>query len=162
MSKPIALFDSHDVRIATLFTVGSVLCLAVAGCGSNLAQVSGVVTLDGEPLRGGEGIHATVFFQPATGEGASAAGTLDENGVYQLSCGSLEGIPPGEYVVTFSASEIIPSKTPGGTPTGRSISDPKYASAKTSNIRFEVQLGDNECDITLESPSNSRAGHRKR
>jgi len=145
---------------AESYLVAGFMCILLTGCGKNLAQVSGVVTLDGEPLKGGEGIHATVFFQPASGEGASAVGTLNENGVYQLSCGSLEGIPPGEYIVTFTASEIIGGED-GSTPTGRRISDPKYASTKTSELRFKVEAGDNQCDLALESPP-SRGSRRRR
>lgn len=128
--------------------VGSLL---LTGCGNELAQVSGVVTMDGEPLRGGDRIHATVYFQPASGEGTSAAGVIDENGEYQLSTGSQRGIPPGEYVVTFSATEMIPPQDGGSTYSGRRISDPKYASVKTSGIRFEVEEGNNQFDIPIES-----------
>ena len=133
----------------------AVICLLVSGCGTNLAQVSGVVTVDGQPLRGGDDVHATVYFQPASRDGASAAGRLDENGVYHLSCGSQEGISPGEYVVTFSASQMIRGKDADDAPTGKRISDPKYASAKTSGIRFVVQAGSNECDISLKSSVES-------
>lgn len=126
------------------------LCLSMAGCGSDLVQVSGFVTQNGKPLRGGESIRATVVFQPVSGTGATAMGIVDENGEYFLSTGSQDGIKPGEYIVTCSASELIPSKDPHGTPGGRRISDPKYASAQTSGLRFTVQPGNNEFNITLD------------
>lgn len=131
-------------------------CLPLVGCGGSLAQVSGVVTVDGQPLRGGSDVHATVYFQPASGEGASAAGVLDENGTYKLTCGSQAGITPGEYVVTFSASQMIRGSDPDDAPTGKRISDAKYANPKTSGIRFVVNRGPNECDIALESPSGQQ------
>lgn len=143
----------------------SAYCVSLAlltGCGSSLSQVSGVVTLDGEPLRGSEQIQGTVFFQPASGDGTSAAGLVDEQGNYFISSGSQEGVVPGEYVVTISATEIVPSKAPGGTPTGKRISDPKYASAKTSGLRFTVLEGSNEFDISIESPPSRRGRPRRR
>lgn len=136
-----------------IVAVGYLFCI---GCGSNLAQVSGRVTLDGEPLRGGDGVHATVFFQPASGKGATAVGVVDENGNYQLSTGSQSGIAPGEYLVSCSASQII-SSPDGGTPVGKRMTDSKYASAKTSGFRFAVQSGANQFDIPLESPQRGTA-----
>ena len=140
------------VNLLVIITVTA----ALPGCGDNLAQVTGRVTVGGQPFRGGNGVKATVFFQPAAG-GASAIGLVDGEGAYTLITGSREGIVPGEYLVTFSATQIIPAATPGGTPGGKRISDTKYASAKTSGLRFSVQTGVNQYDIALESPrANTR------
>ena len=147
------------LRHGLALSVAAFLLLVAVGCGGDLAEVTGVVTIDGKPLRGGEGMHATVFFQPVAGQGANAAGILNENGVYRLSTGSQQGVAPGEYVATCSASEIIPSTTPGGTPSGRRVTDPKYASVKTSDLRFTIEPGKNQCDIALESPSASSGRH---
>ncbi|MEX2308584.1 MAG: hypothetical protein WD738_13365 [Pirellulales bacterium] len=127
------------------------LLVPFSGCGNNLADVGGTVTLDGQPLRGGGGVRATVVFQPVSANSSGAVGIVDENGRYQLSTGSEEGAAPGDYLVTCSATQIIPSKQPGGTPSGRRITDPKYANAKTSGLQFTVQPGDNEFNIPLES-----------
>ncbi len=148
-----------DERLITgLLIFGSLL---TTGCGNNLSQVTGVVTLDGQPLKGGSGVHATVFFQPVSKAGTAAVGVVDKNGVYKLSTGSQSGITPGEYLVTYSASQIIPSATPGGTPSGKRISNPKYASAKTSGLRFEVKEGENEFDISIDSPPQSASRQRR-
>jgi hypothetical protein len=112
------------------------------------------VTLDGEPLRGGDNVHGTVYYQPASGGGAAAVGLLDENGHYTLSSGSKTGVAPGEYLVTCSATQIIPANQPGGTPSGRRITDPNYANARTSGFKFTVAPGKNEFNLAL----NSRAG----
>ena len=70
----------------------SAACLALSGCGNGLAQVSGQVTLDGQPLHGGNGdIRVTVQFQPASGVGATAIGLADENGNYEIG----NGLPNG-------------------------------------------------------------------
>lgn len=127
--------------------------LAIAGCGSGLAQVSGVITVDGQPLRGGSGdTRVTVEFQPASGVGSAAIGLADENGFYTLGTGSKTGILPGEYLVTCSASRLNPSPTGAGAAGARRITDPKYANAKTSDMTFTVQPGKNEFNIELKSP----------
>ena len=145
--------------IGTVF-VASALALTIPGCGNRLAQVSGVVTLDGQPLRGGNGVRGTVYFQPASGTGAAAVGILDENGKYSLSSGSQTGVAPGEYSVTCTATQIIPSPT-GGTPSGRRITPQKYANASTSGFQFKVEPGGNQFNLQLTSiADNSRTGRR--
>ena len=121
------------------------------GCGNGLAQVSGAVTVDGEPLRGGAGdTRVTVQFQPAGGVGSAAIGLADENGAYTLGTGSKTGIPPGDYLVSCSASRLIPQQ--GG---ARRITDPKYANAKTSGLTCTVQPGKNEYNMRS-SPAQPR------
>lgn len=142
----------HNVLLqkAAKLMLAAATLLPICGCGNGLANVSGTVTLDGQPLRGGNGVRGTVYFQPAAG-GTSAVGILDEMGRYELSTGSKEGAALGDYLVTCSVAQIIPSKEPGGTPSGRRITDPKYANAKTSGFQFTVHEGNNEFDIALES-----------
>ena len=125
------------------------LTLVSSGCGDNLATVSGVVTLDGKPLRGGNGVRATVFFQPTGGSGAAAVGMVDEAGKYNLSSGSQQGVAPGDYVVTCTATQIIPSKDPGNPPSGRRITPAKYGNATTSGLQFSVGPGDSDIDLAL-------------
>lgn len=137
-------------RVIVLLAMVAV-CLLVTGCGNDLAQVSGVVTVGGEPLRGGNDVRATVIFQPASGQGSTGVSLLDENGEYQLSTGSRSGLAPGEYLVTCTATQLVPSKTPGGLPGGKRITHPKYANTKTSGLRFNVHDGNNQIDIPLEA-----------
>jgi hypothetical protein len=125
--------------------------VAFSGCGDNLADVHGTVTLDGRPLRGGGDVRATVVFQSISGSSTGAVGIVDENGRFTLSTGSKEGVAPGDYSVTCTATKIIPSSEPGRAPGGRSITDPKYANAKTSGLQFTVQPGGNEFEIPLAS-----------
>lgn len=145
-------FISNLWRVAGLLSMAAV-CLALSGCGNGLAQVSGQVMLNGQPLRGGKGdVRVTVQFQPADGVGAVAIGLADENGNYEMATGSQTGIRPGEYVVTCSASELVRPTNPNATPGVRLVSDPKYANANTSGLRCTVQPGTNEFNISLESP----------
>lgn len=133
------------------------LATAFGGCGSNLAGVSGLVTLDGEPLRGGSGdTRVTVQFQPVGGNGSTAIGLADENGVYTLATGSAAGIPPGEYLVSCSASQLMPAKNGQGSAGARRITDPKYANAKTSGLQCTVAPGKNEYNIELLTAAGGR------
>jgi hypothetical protein len=130
----------------------SAACVLLSGCGNGLAQVSGQVTLDGQPVRGGrDGARVTVQFQPASGQGATAVALADENGNYEMATGSQTGISPGEYLVTCSATEVLTSSNTG-IPSFRQLADPKYAKAQTSGLKFTVESGKNEFDIPLESP----------
>jgi hypothetical protein len=145
---------SYGTRISLQFVsclVAALFCAAIAGCGNGLAQVSGLVTVDDQPLHGGNGnVRVTVQFQPANGVGPTAMGLADENGKYTLSTGSQSGIKPGDYVVSCAAEELVTGKS--GVTGARQITDPKYASAKTSGLRFTVQAGKNELNIPLKSP----------
>ena len=77
----------------------AVVLLTAAGCTSKYTPVpvSGVVTLDGQPVS-----KATVYFY-AVGddkEGRPAQGATDENGEFRLSTlGDGDGALPGEYKV---------------------------------------------------------------
>jgi hypothetical protein len=127
----------------------SVAVLALGGCGNGLAQVSGLVTLDGQPLHGGKGdTRVTVQFQPIDGVGANAIGLADDDGNYKIATGSNGGVRPGEYFVTCSVSTLKP---------GLPVPDLKYANAKTSGFKFTVQPGKNEFNIPLQSPRKSAA-----
>jgi hypothetical protein len=123
--------------------------VSAGGCGNDLAQVTGAVTVDGQPLRGGGDVRATVIFQPATGDGRVAVGLVNADGRYRLSSGSQEGVVPGDYVATCSATKLVTND--GGVTGGRRLTDPIYANIKTSGLKFTVQPGKNEFDLALHS-----------
>ena len=143
-------FHFQPAACLMLLIVAECLCV---GCGNNVARVNGVVTVDGEPLRSVDGVRATIFFQPASGQGPTGAAVVDEQGEYQLYCGSQKGVPPGPYLVTISASQVVESELEHGTPTGRRITAPHYADVRTSGLRFDLESGNNRCDIDLETAS---------
>ena len=77
------------------------LSLAVCGCGSGsgTVPVSGVVKLDGQPLK-----NASVSFVPE-GDGKQATGTTDEAGKFALSTvNPRDGAIPGKYKVVIEQS----------------------------------------------------------
>lgn len=127
-------------------------CFTFSGCGNGLAQVSGQVTLDGQPVHGGKGdTRVTIQLQPADGVGATAVGLADENGNYKIATGSQSGIKPGEYYVSCSVSTLGVVGP---------VADPKFANTKTSGLKLSVQPGKNEFNIPLQSPpkKSPRAG----
>lgn len=125
----------------------SLLCVML-GCGGDvsdrpdLGQVSGVVTLDGQPLS-----DATVSFQPPNGRPSS--GTTDASGRYVLTyLNEVKGAVVGPHQVQVT--------------TGRSaVSDDDPSSAKPetlpkkynaeSTLTAEVKKGNNTFDYPLES-----------
>jgi len=126
-------------------------CMLCVGCGSDLATVTGTVTLDGQPLAGSDMLRGTVQFSPEDGHGTKAVGYVDGNGHYDLTSGSRVGVLPGNYLVTISANQIIPSKTPGGAPSGRLVTPARYADPKNSGFKAEVGRGRNTFDYALTS-----------
>jgi hypothetical protein len=123
----------------------SLTCAVLTGCGNGLSQVSGTVTLDGQPLKAAQdGARVTVQFFPASGAGPNGVGLVDENGIYRIGTGSQFGVPAGEYNVACSVGFNV---APGAAkPRG---ADPKFSSAKTSGLHFKVESGKNQFDIPL-------------
>jgi hypothetical protein len=89
----------------------AVVALAGPGCGGGKVKVSGVVTLDGQPIEG-----AMVAFVPVDeGKGAMAHGTTDKDGVFQLTTTKPnDGAAPGEYKVTVVYAEGAEAPPAGG------------------------------------------------
>jgi hypothetical protein len=125
--------------------------MTLPGCGSNLMSVSGTVTLDGHSLAGSDRLRGTVQFVPASGHGTTAVGYLDENGRYELSSGSRPGVLPGNYLVTISATEIIPPKVAGEAPSGHLTTPRRYADPRSSGLTADVERGHNKFDYALVS-----------
>ncbi|QDU87969.1 hypothetical protein Pla175_13360 [Pirellulimonas nuda] len=136
-------------------------CVLVAaassvGCGSGLATVTGAVTLDGAPLAGGGDTRAMVYLYPEGGTGAPAVGLLNEAGEYQISTGTRDGVEPGAYLVTISASQLTGKDIPGAPRSAVRITPPKYADPRQSGLRVDVASGANKYDFALESDPTTR------
>lgn len=104
-------------------SLGVALLVSVSpGCGDGpkLVPVSGVVTLDGEPLEG-----ATLSFVPVAGAGVSTSGTdmTGPKGNFQITYNGRAGLVPGKYKVMVSKTEDVAPKN------GKEIS-PVFAKAK--------------------------------
>ena len=147
-------------RIIGLVGASALLPL-LSGCGDGLANVSGQVTLNGSPLAGSDTVRGTVYFFPEGGTGAPAVGLVDGEGEYALSTGSKGGVSPGAYVVTVSATELIPPKIAGEAPGGRAITPRRYADPSQSGFRVDVAPGSNVFDFALEGEMKPTRGRRR-
>ncbi|MEO2049398.1 MAG: hypothetical protein ABGX16_22805 [Pirellulales bacterium] len=134
----------------------SLLILFLVGCGGKPAIVSGIVTINGNPLDQG-----TVGFAPVSG-GMRAVGLIQGDGSYQLRTNREKGLEVGNYVVTVLSREILKSK-PGQPPMpGKYLAPKKYGRAKTSGLSFEVVRGNNTIDIELQGESQAAGGKTRR
>jgi hypothetical protein len=125
------------------------LVVALPGCGSRRAVVTGKVTYeDGTPAESGSVIgEATV-----DGKLVAVQGTIKKDGSFAWG-GDREGdgALPGQYkviVVPVSLSEYQLSQ--GVTP----AVDGKYTKYETSGLSFEVKEGRNEFNVTVSRPRN--------
>lgn len=118
------------------------LLLPLAGCGGELTNLHGTVTLDGQPLASG-----TVVFTGS--DKAAATGDIASDGSYTARTGSLEGIRPGKYRVTVSAFRT--RQVAGGTPMPEFLTPVRYNRAETSGLEVEVPPGGREYNIALTS-----------
>lgn len=128
--------------------VAAVTTVLVAGCGQPGA-VSGLVTLDGEPLTTG-----VITFTPSA-SGPSAYGAIGPDGRYELRTGGAAGLAAGEYVVTVAAN-AAPERPAGGSWPGSErvlplVTPGKYADRDKTPLRAKVVAGGQQLDFALVS-----------
>src|SRR5262245_60991454 len=124
---------------------------SMTGCSSDLAEVHGTVTLDGQNIAAGPNMHGIVLFSPTQQGGASGTAVLDESGKYTVFVGATEGLRPGPYQVAVAVTRILPPKTEGAAPGGQLITPRAYASPKDSGLTADVKPGRNTFDFALSS-----------
>jgi hypothetical protein len=159
-----------------LLLLGLAACaVAVAGCPGGGAvvdtePVKGVVTLDGTPVP-----DATVTFTPVTpGQGTSAGGRTDANGVYTLTAVNTgeataktgAGTTPGEYYVgvtktvtetpmseeeAFEKGVEYKAPAPNEAPKVTYVIPKKYNNPKESGLKVTVTKGSNDIPLELKS-----------
>ncbi len=125
------------------------LLAVAAGCHeaapANVGQVSGRVTLAGEPLP-----DALVTFAPVKEGGTTALGRTKADGTYALSyAGEISGAEIGENRVLISTHN---SGDPDGDPPRAAV--PEKVPAKYNNqteLKVEVKAGSNTFDFPLEA-----------
>ncbi|MFH1918528.1 MAG: carboxypeptidase-like regulatory domain-containing protein [Planctomycetota bacterium] len=144
----------------------------VAGCGGGSSddeftgargQVSGTITLDGQPLQQG----CQVLFMAEKG-GYTATGVVGDDGRYTLIYGGGKGLPVGDYKVQVSApvavdssgadTTVDPAKMASQMKLEPGAHEPedtgpvplKYRSTDTSTLRFKVEANQNTADFKLE------------
>jgi hypothetical protein len=109
------------------------------------SEVSGKVTLDGQPVGPG-----AVVFAPVDGQSNPADGAIQLDGSYFLKTSREVGLKPGDYkasVSVFDQPEVRPgerSMTPA-----KLVTPQKYADTETSGLQYTVEPGENTIDIEL-------------
>jgi hypothetical protein len=101
---------------------------------SNLAPVSGVITLNGEPLAG-----AVVTFLPE--HWSTAVGECNKKGEFRLSTSDRPGVPPGHYKVAISLLVSAEGEPQGLGPRSSMSPTPGILSAKEMLPREYADLG---------------------
>lgn len=124
--------------------------LAAIGCGGSQydADVSGQVTLDGEPI--GPGV---VTFAPEGGTSNPAIGAIDEDGNYLLLTKHERGLNAGTYKVAvqvYEPEEPVPEGQ-RSTQTPEPLVPKKYLRTETSGITQDVAKGSQTIDLALTS-----------
>ena len=120
------------------------LVLALTGCGSDdtppLGEVTGTITLDGQPLEG-----VIVLFKPDIGR--VATGTTNATGEYEL-----------EFAYDVSGCKVGPNSVslewPLGSTNAKTLST-RYTTA--SELKADVKEGSNKIDFALESDAGTVA-----
>lgn len=118
------------------------VALAPLGCGGgpgNLVSVAGEVTLDGQPLAGGN-----VALHPDRAAGNQSmeipVGQI-KDGKYDITTGKHRGAPPGAYRVTVVSDNFSGGKAP---PKGATAEAPKslintmYKDPSRTPLKYEV------------------------
>jgi len=139
----------HTTRQLLVNTTGLIaaaigLCL---GCSSG-DTIEGNVTFDGQPVERG-----SITFEPASGTGPSAGGTV-QNGRYEID---MAGVISGEMIVRISAVRSTGKKIAAGPPEppGTLVDEVRpfipAAYNEQSTLKAEVKPGKVVQDFTLKS-----------
>jgi hypothetical protein len=137
-------YGKHRLAAAKLLALA---CLTLAaGCGGedgpNLGEVTGTVTLDGQPLVG-----ATIDFRPIDPELSSYDGQTDEKGRYVLhATADRQGAEFGEYTVHVT----MPKYAADDPRAANAVKIPAKYNTRTE-LKAEIKDGENEFDFELTS-----------
>ena len=136
-------------RAIRLVGVAAFICLA-AGCGGSAgtADVSGKVTLAGQPVTGGSLTFAPVASGDDVDPGRPASAEISPDGTF-----SMEGATVGKVRVTYSAPYI--EEPDGETRRGRKPKPSPYTNLVPKQAEAEVTDG-GQINIELVAPGRSR------
>lgn len=130
-----------------------VIALALIGCGTDgpeLANVTGTVTFDGQPVP-----DATVTFIPQEGQGSPSYGHTDVDGHYVMRFTlQKEGAMLGTHDVTIETQQYPPQELAELREAGVLTGDPVKIPGKYRNVgelTAQVERGNNEIPFALTS-----------
>jgi hypothetical protein len=124
------------------FSFAVTFLAVVIGCGGGpeMGEVTGTVTLDGNPTA-----NLEVTFDPRDpGQGTTALGYTKADGTYELHYpGDKTGVPVGQYTVSIVGAEVDEEA-------GEPISIPERYNTQTE-LTATVEAGSNTIDFDLTS-----------
>jgi hypothetical protein len=140
-------YQIQFIKTAFAATTAIAFSLLCSGCGQTegqpLAQVSGVVTIDGKPVKG-----ALLEFIPQAPGGAVAYGQSDGTGRYTMHFGQKRtGAVIGRSLVRITSDDRV--SVDGQDYERKELFPPKY-NAKSEEY-VDVKAGKNEFDFNCES-----------
>ena len=129
-------------RLLQLLTlIGMLTAVGCARSENELVPVSGIVRIDGQPVRAG-----TVRFVPASGRPLS--GTIRPDGTFELASENFQqirqvGAPPGQYRIQISAPKVVNDQLVEWHVPQR------YADFRTSGLQMAIDHSHEEVTIDL-------------
>ena len=136
-------------------SVSAILCLVIfSGCGGdpNLGDVSGKITLNGEPL---EGAYVTFTPTKSDGIGTSTYAKTAGDGTYRMMASD-------NKVGAYIGENLVRIKTGVLKRDGSGVTEEIVPSIYNSNseLRLEVKRGANPHDFQLESTASSEINQK--
>lgn len=122
-------------RPAAMLATLAILALLAGGCGRGglrLAEISGVVTLDGKPLSQGR-----VLFVAERGPGAN--GSIDEQGRFTLATDGRAGATVGKHRVAVVSVRKLPPPPGESTAAAVWLIPQHYGNPDQSGLTFDVK-----------------------
>lgn len=158
----------RSLKFVSPLTIAVGLLMSIVGCAGSSGDgytgergnVSGTVTLDGQPLASG----CQVLFIADKG-GYTAGGVIGDGGKYTLVYGGGRGLPVGDYSIQLAPPLVAEGTAPAVDPTqmagkltrksGKEAAETgpfptRYSSTSSSELKFKVAPGDNTADFKLE------------
>lgn len=120
------------------------LVAALTGCGNDMEQLTGKITVGGEPPP--PELDGAVSFFPAAG--APAMSPLKPDGTFEMKTGSQSGLKPGTYEVAIGTWFGDLPMTPS--PTHPSWTHKKYSNRKTSGLTITIPYEGNHIEWKLD------------
>ncbi|GIX04889.1 MAG: hypothetical protein KatS3mg114_0758 [Planctomycetaceae bacterium] len=124
---------------------GWILWIALGGCSRTVSvpetfPVKGQVLFRGKPL---PGVRVTFHPQQSSGKFVwKSEGLTGPQGEFTLSTGAIgNGVPPGEYAVTFEWPRVVSDRNNSGLETEVDVWQGKYADAAHSPFRVIITKG---------------------
>lgn len=84
------------------YALGLLICAPICGCGDSQANVTGTITMDGQPVPSG-----SITFVKAEG-GQVREGAVIKDGGFQAK------LPPGKYKIELSGQKVVGKRTQKG------------------------------------------------